>query len=231
MPSSFFSALSESLEAAFVSPSAPSVLAASPSAPSAPSAASAGFSGSLITVGAARVATTKSLPLIVGTTFSGSLIEDILKLCPISTPSKSTISSDGIFSVGQFNSTFLLTIFSTPPLLRPGEFSLLINFTGISRVTFPPFTILKKSTWIGSSETVSKTTSLGRTFNSLPSTLIFIIFDRKFSLSISVFRTFFENEMFMSFSISKKLYGNQKSYFPRESNRPSFPKTQMFLRS
>ena len=47
--------------------------AASPSAPSA-AVSSAGFSGSLITVGAATVATTKSLSVIVGVTPSGKFI-------------------------------------------------------------------------------------------------------------------------------------------------------------
>ena len=64
---------------------------------------------------------------------------------PMSKLSKSTTSSVGIFSVGHFNSTFLLTMFSTPPLFNPGDFSMLINFTGISKITFAPLTILKKS--------------------------------------------------------------------------------------
>ena len=56
-----------------------------------------------------------------------SLIEEILKECPISTPSKSTTSSLGMFSDGHFSSTFLRTIFNTPPLFKPGDFSVLIN--------------------------------------------------------------------------------------------------------
>ena len=58
------SPLSCSADAVLASPSAtPSAVGVSPSlAPSAPSSVSAGFSGSLIIVGAARVATTKSLP-------------------------------------------------------------------------------------------------------------------------------------------------------------------------
>ena len=40
-------------------------------------------------------------------------------------------------------------MFKTPPLLRPGDFSLFINFTGISIITLAPFTILKKSMCIG----------------------------------------------------------------------------------
>ena len=96
--------------------------------------------------------------------------------------------------MGQFNSTFLLTILRTPPLFKPGEFSELINLTGISSLTFPPFTILKKSTCIGSSVTVSKTTSLGKTFKSFPSILILIIFDKL--LSINVLRIFFEKDIF-----------------------------------
>ena len=84
----------------------------SPSAPSAASVvSSAGFSGSLTIVGAATVAITKSLPVIVGMTFSGSLIAEILILAPISKPSRSTTNSLGIPSVGHFSSTFLLTIF------------------------------------------------------------------------------------------------------------------------
>ena len=109
----------------------------------------------LITVGAATVAITKSLPRIVGSTFSGSLIEEILKEVPISTPSKSTTSSLGMFSDGHFNSTFLRTIFNTPPLFKPGDFSVLIKLTGISIITLEPFTILKKSIWIGSSVKIS----------------------------------------------------------------------------
>ena len=112
--SSFFAA-SPSLLAA----SAPST-GASPSAPST-GASSAGFSGSLITVGAATVATTKSLSVIVGRTFSGSFIDEILMLVPISVPVKSTTISSGIVSAGHLSSTFLLTIFKTPPLFRPGE--------------------------------------------------------------------------------------------------------------
>ena len=100
--------------AASFSPSvdAPSSVAASPSAAS----ASAGFSGSFITVGAARVAITKSLPWIVGTTSFSSFTDEILKLSPISIPSRSRVNFSGIFSLGHFNSTFLLTMFSTPPL-------------------------------------------------------------------------------------------------------------------
>ena len=112
--SSFFAASSSLLAA-----SAPST-GASPSAPST-GASSAGFSGSLITVGAATVATTKSLSVIVGRTFSGSFIDEILMLVPISVPVKSTTISSGIVSAGHLSSTFLLTIFKTPPLLRPGE--------------------------------------------------------------------------------------------------------------
>ena len=77
--------------------SPPSAAAASvPSAPSAASA-SAGFSGSFITVGAANVAITKSLPWMVGTTSCSSLIDEILKLSPISTPSRSITKLSGIF--------------------------------------------------------------------------------------------------------------------------------------
>ncbi len=112
--SSFFAA-SPSLGA----DSAPSA-GGSPSAPSA-AASSAGFSGSLIIVGAATVATTKSLSVIVGTTFSGSLTEEIFILVPMSVPVKSTIISFGIFSPGHLSSTFRLTIFNTPPLFKPGE--------------------------------------------------------------------------------------------------------------
>ena len=91
-----------------------SLLASDVSAPS--SVVSTGFSGSLTTVGAATVAMTKSLSVIVGATLSGSLIEDIFILAPMSKLSRSTISSSGIFSAGHFNSTFLLTIFNTPPV-------------------------------------------------------------------------------------------------------------------
>ena len=82
--------------------------ASAPSAgvsPSAPSAAtsSSGFSGSLITVGEATVAITKSRSVIVGMTFSANLTDDILILVPISVPVKSIIISSGIFSAGHFN--------------------------------------------------------------------------------------------------------------------------------
>ena len=60
--------------AAGLSPSAPA--ASAPASPSAASA-SAGFSGSFITVGAANVAITKSLPVIVGTTSVSKLIDEI----------------------------------------------------------------------------------------------------------------------------------------------------------
>mgnify|MGYP001361856225 CR=1 FL=1 len=36
---------------------------------------------------------------------------------------RDTINSLGIPSVGHFNSTFLLTMFKTPPLFSPGDFS------------------------------------------------------------------------------------------------------------
>ena len=75
----------------------------------------------------ANVAITKSLPLIVGVTSVSKLIDDILKLSPISTPSRSITKLSGIFSLGHLNSTFLLTMFKTPPLFKPGDFSWLIN--------------------------------------------------------------------------------------------------------
>ena len=102
-------------------------------------------------------------------------------LVPISNPFKSTVSSVGIFSVGHFNSTFLLTIFKTPPLFNPGHSSTLINLTGISKIIFAPSTIRKKSTWIGSSLIGSKDISLGKTFISLPVKFKIIILERKFS--------------------------------------------------
>ena len=73
---------------------------------------------------------------MVGTTSFSKLIDEILKLSPISTPSRSIIRFSGIFSLGHLSSTFLLTIFNTPPLFNPGDFSLFINFTGISRIIF-----------------------------------------------------------------------------------------------
>ena len=51
---------------------------------------------------------------------------------------KSTIISLGMFSAGHFNSTFLLTMFNTPPLFNPGESGWLINLTGISKIIFFP---------------------------------------------------------------------------------------------
>ena len=74
---------------------------------------------------------------------------------PISRPSRSTTNSFGTFSVAHFNSIFLLTIFKTPPLFKPGDFSLFINLTGISIIIFAPLTILRKSMCIGSSVKVS----------------------------------------------------------------------------
>ena len=55
--------------------------------------------------------------MIVGDTFSFNFTDEIFILVPISVPVKSTIISLGIFSAGHFNSIFLLTILSTPPLL------------------------------------------------------------------------------------------------------------------
>ena len=110
---SSFLAASPSLAAASV-PSA----GTSPSAPSAVASPSAGFSGSLITVGEATVAITKSRSVIVGTTFSFNLTDEIFILVPISVPARSTTISSGIFSAGHFSSTFLLTIFNTPPLFK-----------------------------------------------------------------------------------------------------------------
>ena len=105
----------------------PPSAATSPSPPSAASP-SAGFSGSLIIVGAATVAITKSLSVITGITFSGNFTEDIFILVPISVPAKSIVISSGILSAGHLNSTFRLTIFKTPPLFKPGESLLFINF-------------------------------------------------------------------------------------------------------
>ena len=63
-----------------------------PSAGVSPSAgaSSSVFSGSTKIVGGAIVAITKSLSVIVGVTFSGSLTDDILRLLLISVLSKST---------------------------------------------------------------------------------------------------------------------------------------------
>ena len=74
-------AASPSLPAAALSPvAAPSALAAaSPSAPST-AVSSAGFSGSFTIDGAATVAITKSLPVIVGTTLLGNVTEEIHKV-------------------------------------------------------------------------------------------------------------------------------------------------------
>ena len=103
----------------------PSLAAASvPSAgasPSAPSALLRWFFRFLNTVGAATVAITKSLSVIVGETFSGNFTDEIFKLVPMSEPLRSIVISAGIFSAGHFNSTVLLTIFKTPPLFKPGE--------------------------------------------------------------------------------------------------------------
>ena len=71
----------------------PSFAASAPSADASPSApstvvSSAGFSGSLITVGAATVAITKSRSVIVGMTLSGSFTEEIFILVPISVPAQ-----------------------------------------------------------------------------------------------------------------------------------------------
>ena len=52
----------------------------------------------VMVVGAAIVATTKSLSVIVGFAFSGSLTDEILILAPISRLAKSTIRFSGIFS-------------------------------------------------------------------------------------------------------------------------------------
>ena len=182
----------------------PSAAAASaPSAPSSPSAASAsaGFSGSFITVGAASVAITKSLPWIVGVTSVSSFTEEILKLSPISTPSKSIVRFSGIFSLGHFNSTLRLTILRTPPLFNPGDFSWLIKFTGTSILILTPGNTLRKSTWVGSSLKIWYFTSRGNTFWDFPSTFNVIIFDRKFSLSIRTFNNFLEIEIFWFWSL------------------------------
>ena len=82
---------------------------------------SAGFSGSLITVGAATVATTKSRSVIVGITFSGSLTEEIFILVPISVPVRSTIISSGIFSAGHLIQLFFSLYLILLPLFKPGE--------------------------------------------------------------------------------------------------------------
>ena len=60
-------------------------------------------------------------------------IDDLISLLV-----KSITISAGIFSAAHLNSIFLLTMFKTPPIFNPGQFSLLINFTGILTVTFVP---------------------------------------------------------------------------------------------
>jgi hypothetical protein len=94
--SSFFATAPSFPSSTGAAPSAPAT-AGAPSAPSTTSP-STGFSGSFSTVGAATVAITKSLPIIVGVTFSGSLTKDIFILVPISKPFKSIIISSGILS-------------------------------------------------------------------------------------------------------------------------------------
>ena len=92
-------------------------------------------------------------------------------------------------------------MFKTPPLFNPGDNSLFMNLTGISKIIFEPFTILKKSICVGSSEIVSKVISLGKTFCSFSLSLIEITLDKKFSLLIKFLTSFFEREIF-SFSFS-----------------------------
>ena len=123
-----------------------------------------------------------------------------MKLSPISTPSRSIVKFSGIFSLGHFNSTFLLTIFNTPPLFNPGDFSWFIKLTGTSIVIFTPGNTLKKSTWVGSSLIIWYFTSLGKTFWGFPSTFRVIIFDKKFSFSIKALRNFLEIEIFWFWS-------------------------------
>ena len=142
MPFSSFLPASPSLLGGALS--APSAAGVSPSAPSV-AVSSAGFSGSLTIVGAAIVATTKSLSVIVNSAFVGSATEEILILAPMSKPPKSTSISSGIFSASHFNSIFLRTIFKTPPFFNPGHSSLFLNFTGISKIIFYPLTTLIKS--------------------------------------------------------------------------------------
>ena len=96
------------------------------------------------------MATVKSLSVIVGITSLGSFTEEIFILAPISELSRSIVISFGIFSAGHLSSIVLLTIFSTPPFFNPGDLSLLINFTGISKIIFVPLTTLIKSICIGS---------------------------------------------------------------------------------
>ena len=79
--------------------------------------------------------------------------DDIFMLVPMSVPVRSIVISSGIFSAGHFNSTFLLTMFNTPPLFNPGESEWFLNWTGISIAIFDPETTLIKSICIGSSET------------------------------------------------------------------------------
>ena len=84
--------------------------------------------------------------MFISRILSGNFTEDIFMLVPISVPAKSITISSGMLSAGHFNSTFLLTIFKTPPLFKPGESELFLNFTGISITIFDPDTILIKST-------------------------------------------------------------------------------------
>ena len=77
---------------------------------------------------------------------------------------------------------------------------MLINFTGISKITFAPLIILKKSIWIGSSVIGSQAISFGNTFSDFPSKFIDIMLDKKFSFSIRFLIFFLLKYIFWFFS-------------------------------
>ena len=117
--SSFLSSVfSSSLDSPSVSPSAPSIVS-----PSTHSPVSSSGSGSISIVGGTRVATTKSLSVIVGFTPSGNSILLILIVSPISLLTKSNCNLAGMLFAFHVSSTNLLTRFYTPPCLRPGQIS------------------------------------------------------------------------------------------------------------
>ena len=107
------------------------------------------------TVGGTKVATTKSLSVIVGFTPSGRLILLILIASPISVFSKSKCSFSGILLALQLSSTNLRTKFKTPPFFNPGQDSLFKNSTSISTVTLVSSYTRRKSKWINLSVTGS----------------------------------------------------------------------------
>ena len=104
--------------------------AGSPAGAAAASAAGAASASSDLSAdGATIVAIVRSSSCVCTVTPSGSLIDEMWTVSPMSRPVRSTVIWSGICSAGQLRSTVWCTMLSTPPRLRPGLSSWLMKST------------------------------------------------------------------------------------------------------